>query len=88
VVWPHDGDDVEGAVGGAVAAAAKPVSSGGAPAAGGLRCHAAEFGEGCLVVDPFGVVAGGAEELAGEFDTDSEQWDGDYGTYCRCSADC
>src|SRR4051812_17348278 len=42
---PHDGDDVERAVGGPVAAAAEPVSAGGASAAGGLWRDAAELGE-------------------------------------------
>jgi hypothetical protein len=40
-----------------------------------LGSHAAEFGEGFLVLDAFGVVPGGDEELAGEFNTDAEEFD-------------
>jgi hypothetical protein len=63
-----DGDDVEGAVRGAVAAAAEAVSSGGSTTACGLWRDSAELGEGSLAVDPFRVVAGGDEELAGDVD--------------------
>lgn len=70
-----DGDGVEGAVGSAVSAPAEPVAAVGASAAGGLWCDSAEFGEGCLIAYPFGVVAGGDQELAGEFGADSEQFD-------------
>jgi hypothetical protein len=71
----HDGHDVEGAVGGPVSASAQAVSAGGPPAAGWLRCHAAEFGEGGFIVDAFGIVSGGDEELAGQLDTDAEEFD-------------
>ena len=75
VAHPDDGDDVERTVGGSVAAAAEPVAAGGAAAAGGLGRDAAELGECGLVVDPFGVVAGGDQELAGDLDADTVQLD-------------
>jgi hypothetical protein len=75
VSHPDDGDDVEGAVGGAVAASAEAVAAGGSAAAGRLGCDAAELGEGCFVADAGGVVAGGDEELAGDLDADSVQFD-------------
>ena len=71
VAHPDDGDDVEGAVRGPVSAAAEAVTAGGSAAAGGLRGDAAELGEGCLVADAFGVVAGGDQELAGDLDADA-----------------
>ena len=71
VAHPDDGDDVEGAVGGSVAAAAEPVPAGGAAAAGWLWGDAAQLGEGCFAVDAVGVVAGGDEELAGDLDPDA-----------------
>src|ERR1700722_8124451 len=61
---PDDGDHVEGAVGGRVAAAAEAVPAGGAAAAGGLRGDAAELGECGLAGNTAGVVAGGDQELA------------------------
>lgn len=73
VAHADDGDDIEGAAGGAVTAAAESVATGGAAAAGRLRGNAAELGEGGLAAEPFGVVAGGHVELAGQFDTDAEQ---------------
>jgi hypothetical protein len=57
------GDDVQGAVGLAVPAAGKAMSSG--LAAGGRdRRDAAQSGEGCLGADPVGVVAGGADTVS------------------------
>ena len=70
-----DGDDVEGAVRCAVAAAAEPVPAGGSAAAGGLWCDAAEFREGRFVADPLRVITHGDEELAGDFGTDSVELD-------------
>ncbi len=75
VAHADDGDDVEGAVGGSVAAAAESVPAAGAAAAGRLWGDAAEFGEGGLVADPVGVVAGGDQELAGDLDADAVQLD-------------
>jgi hypothetical protein len=51
------------------------VAAGGPAAAGRLGCDAAELGEGCLGVDAVGVVAGGDQELAGEFDADAVEFD-------------
>jgi hypothetical protein len=70
---PDDRDDVQGAFGRPVAAAAKSVTSTGAAAAGGLWGDPAEFGEGGLTVDPLGIVTGGDEELAGDLDPDAGQ---------------
>jgi hypothetical protein len=58
---PGDRDAVEGGVGLPVAAAVEPVPPG---LAGGRfdRAGAAQRGEGRLVVQPFGVVAGGDEQ--------------------------
>src|SRR5215212_997490 len=75
VAHADDGDDVKGAVSGPVAAAAETVPAAGASAAGRLWGDAAEFGKGCLVPDPVGVVAGGGEELAGDLDADPGQFD-------------
>jgi len=50
-----------------------------------LGCDAAEFGEGCLGVDAVGVVAGGDQELPGEFDADAVEFD-ELG--CSCSDQC
>ena len=77
LVAPHSdqGDDVEGAVGGAVASSAESVSSGGAAAAGGLWRDAADLREGCLAVDPAVVVTGGDQELAGDLGADAVQFD-------------
>src|SRR5205823_5612181 len=58
----HDG--VQGVVGCPVAAAVEPVSVG-APGAGGDRRGAAQVGQGGLGAAPFGVVAGGDQQLAG-----------------------
>ena len=51
------------------------MTPGGSSAAGGLWGHAAEFGEGFLVADTFGVVPGGDEELASQFHADAEELD-------------
>ena len=63
LVVPQSGyrDDVEGAVGGAVAASAEPVAAAGRAAVRRLRCDAAQLGEGGLASEPLGVVAGGDE---------------------------
>ena len=67
VAEAHDGDDVER---GSFAARSLPRSRRCRPFVlpllAGLGGHAAEFGEGCFVADPVGVVANGDEELAGE----------------------
>lgn len=72
VAHAHDGHDVERAVGGSVAAAAESVPTGSAATAGGLWRDTAELGEGGLVVDAAGVVAGGDEELPGQFNADAQ----------------
>ncbi len=82
-----DGDDVEGAVGGTVPAAAEPVSPGGSSAAGGLGCDTAEFGEGRLVADAVCVVPDGDQELAGEFSPDSVELVYAYYLICRSPYD-
>src|ERR1700754_5013540 len=78
---PHDGGDVERAVSRPVASPAESVAAGGSSAARWLWCDAAELGEGGLVADAVGVVAGGDEELAGELDPDAVQLD-----ECRCGS--
>jgi hypothetical protein len=59
VAYADDGDDVEGAVGGSVAAAAESVTTAGASAAGGLGRDSTELGECGLALDALGVVADG-----------------------------
>lgn len=75
VTHADDGNDVERAVGYSVAAAAESVPAGGSAAAGRLWCDSAALGEGGLAVDSLGVVAGGDQELAGDFDADTVQFD-------------
>ena len=59
-----DGDDVQRAVGSAVAAAVQTMSS--CLAGGGRdRTYAAEGSEACFGMQTFGVVAGGQEQLCG-----------------------
>src|ERR1700756_1562185 len=72
VTHAHDRHDVERAVGGSVAAAAQSVPAGGAAAAGGLWRDTAKLGESGFVVDAVGVVAGGNEELPGQFNPNAE----------------
>src|SRR4051812_35054705 len=76
---PDDSDDVEGAVCRSITAAAEPVAPGGAATAGGLWGHPAELGECGLVPNPFGVVAGGDQELSGDLSSDAMQLN-----QCRC----
>ncbi len=63
--------------------AAEPVPADGAATAGRLGGDTAEFDEGGLVADPFGVVAGGHQELAGQLDPDAEERD----QLGRCTGD-
>jgi len=75
VAHADDGDDVERAVRGSVAAATEPVTPGCAADAGGLWRDSAEFGEGPFIGDSVRVVAGGDQELSGDFDSDSMEFD-------------
>src|SRR6266498_420963 len=63
-------DHVEGAVGLPVAAAVEAVAFGLA-AGGGYRGYPAQRGEGCLGVQPVGVVATGGQQLGGGFHADT-----------------